>query len=220
MEIRSDKKSSSSFLDSLEFIERGQGTPPYIPQKPPLEMDISTSSPKTPPETNKDMPQPIESTETHRATSSQRLKYEAEVSLIKSRFGDLETMRKKLNLSQRKMAQLLMVDPSAWTRWTREDGQAPPHIYRSLSWFLLLQEKEPATNPYQWLTSVSQPRMPEREISALKEKIGADLEVRLENQIRDRWMNRRPETNGKLWKWLFLGQALLFFTLLLMYSRR
>lgn len=31
-----------------------------------------------------------------------------------------------------------MVDPSAWTRWTQEKSDAPPHVYKTLS---LLIEK-------------------------------------------------------------------------------
>lgn len=39
------------------------------------------------------------------------------------------------------MCQLLLVDPSAWTRWTRNEEKTPPHIYRALEWFLALNEK-------------------------------------------------------------------------------
>lgn len=41
------------------------------------------------------------------------------------------------------MAQLLMVDPSAWTRWTKSEDQAPPHIWRALQWYMIVQEKVP-----------------------------------------------------------------------------
>lgn len=78
-----------------------------------------------------------------------RLKYEAEVSLIKKEVGDLEDIRRALGLSQRKICQLLLVDPSAWTRWTRDDSKVPPHVYRALSWFLEAQ-KNRSVIPYQF----------------------------------------------------------------------
>lgn len=86
------------------------------------------------------------STETHekpRSKTSLRMIYEAQVSVIQKQIGDLEKVRTDLGLSQRKMCQLLMVDPSAWTRWTRQEQPVPPHIWRALQWYLSLQEKIP-----------------------------------------------------------------------------
>lgn len=60
---------------------------------------------------------------------------------IENEYGDLEEIRKKLGLSRRKICQLLLVDPSAWTRWTRSQEGAPPHIYQSLRWYLKLKEE-------------------------------------------------------------------------------
>jgi len=121
-----------------------------------------------------------------RVFSAQRMKYSAEVQIIKGKYGDLESMRKTLGLSQRKMSQLLLVDPSAWTRWIREDGSAPPHIYRALSWFLLLNEKVPGMTPYQWLQGVSRPQLPAHEIQGLKTRLErellGDFNHRLENK--------------------------------------
>jgi transcriptional regulator with XRE-family HTH domain len=82
-----------------------------------------------------------------RAKTSHRMHYEAQVEVIKKQVGDLETVRSQLGLTQRKMAQLLMVDPSAWTRWTRQNDQAPPHIFRALQWYMTLQEKIPGLTP-------------------------------------------------------------------------
>jgi len=73
--------------------------------------------------------------------SSLRMTYESEVRIFKSQHGDLENIRKRLGLSRRKMCQLLMVDPSAWTRWTKGGSEAPPHVYRALEWFLALNQK-------------------------------------------------------------------------------
>ena len=83
-----------------------------------------------------------------KSRSSQRLKYEAEVSVIKSKIGELEDVRQSLGLSQRKISQLLMVDPSAWTRWVSGKTQAPAHVFRALQWYLALIEKHPEWHPY------------------------------------------------------------------------
>lgn len=105
--------------------------------------------------------------ETSRAKSALRLKYEAESEVIRRKLGDLEAIRSQLGLSQRKMAQLLLVDPSAWTRWTKGGETVPPHVYRSLQWYLALEEKYPALDVNFWLSTVSQvnerSRVPELE---------------------------------------------------------
>lgn len=75
--------------------------------------------------------------------SAYRLRYEAEVNLIRRKRGDLEQIRSRLGLSRRQICQLLLVDPSAWTRWSRK-GEAPPHVYRALEWYLTLCEGDPA----------------------------------------------------------------------------
>lgn len=80
---------------------------------------------------------------THRKKSPNRLRYDAEIRVIRARVGNLEEIRAKLGLSRRKICQLLLVDPSAWTRWTSPGGEAPPHIYRALEWYMLLSEKDP-----------------------------------------------------------------------------
>jgi len=82
-----------------------------------------------------------------RSKTSLRMVYEAQVSVIQKQIGDLEKIRTDLGLSQRKMCQLLMVDPSAWTRWTRQEQPIPPHIWRALQWYLTLQEKIPGLTP-------------------------------------------------------------------------
>ena len=82
-----------------------------------------------------------------RSKTSTRIFYEAQVSVIKKQLGDLEKIRTDLGLSQRKICQLLMVDPSAWTRWNRDHEEAPPHIWRALQWYMTLQEKIPGLTP-------------------------------------------------------------------------
>lgn len=106
-----------------------------------------------------------------RSKSSLRMKYEAEVSAVKKSCGDLEVIRRKLGLSKRKMAQLLLVDPSAWTRWTAKDQQAPPHIYRALQWYLLLQEKHPQYKSSLWLNAVANPSLSQHEIESIKKTV-------------------------------------------------
>ncbi len=95
-----------------------------------------------------------------RPKSSLRLRYEAEVALIKRKLGSLEDMRRQLGLPQRKLCQLLLVDPSAWTRWNREGEDAPPHIYRMLQWYLALQDKYPALEPGFWLQTIARTKEP------------------------------------------------------------
>lgn len=84
-----------------------------------------------------------------RAKSSQRINYEAQIEVIKNQIGSLEGVRERLGLSARKMTQILMVDPSAWTRWTKSGGQAPPHVWRALQLYMIVQEKIPGLSaPY------------------------------------------------------------------------
>lgn len=88
-----------------------------------------------------------------RSKTSDRISYEAEVDIIRQQIGDIEDIRFRLGLSARKMAQLLLVDPSAWTRWTKKITPPPPHIYRALQWYLTLQEKNPGFTPQVFLAS-------------------------------------------------------------------
>ncbi|MGE5085761.1 MAG: hypothetical protein ACM3MG_05625 [Bacillota bacterium] len=91
-----------------------------------------------------------------RSKTSLRMHYEAQVSVIRRQMGDLESVRLNLGLSQRKMSQLLMVDPSSWTRWTRQGDEAPPHIWRALQWFSALQEKIPGLTPHYFINQSPQ----------------------------------------------------------------
>ncbi len=137
-----------------------------------------------------------------RVKSSLRMKYEAEVQAVKKQNGDLEAIRRQLGLSKRKMAQLLLVDPSAWTRWTSEEGEAPPHIYRALHWYLLLQEKHPEYRSSLWLNAVATPQLSDHEI----ENIKAEVLKRARNESRNL---------SKTIRWLLLGQGFLVLILLL-----
>lgn len=76
-----------------------------------------------------------------------RSHFDEEVDLIRKQIGTIEEVRIKLDLTARKMCQLLMVDPSAWNRWTTGITNPPPHIYRSLQWYMMLNDKLPGVDP-------------------------------------------------------------------------
>lgn len=78
--------------------------------------------------------------------SNMRERYELEVAEIKLRYGTLEDMRAKLGLTKRRMAEFLLVDPSAWTRWTSEENteNAPLHVYKTMSFLMAQFEENPA----------------------------------------------------------------------------
>lgn len=78
-----------------------------------------------------------------RAKTSLRLHYQAQVAVIQKQIGTLEEVRLRLGLSARKICQLLMVDPSSWSRWVHRGDECPPHVWRALQWYLTIQEKFP-----------------------------------------------------------------------------
>ncbi|MBX7231607.1 MAG: hypothetical protein K1X29_05930 [Bdellovibrionales bacterium] len=84
------------------------------------------------------------STERPRSKTSLRLKYESEARVILDQLGGLEKIRTNLGLSQRKICQLLLVDPSAWSRWVKDATKVPPHVVKALQWYLELESKNPA----------------------------------------------------------------------------
>lgn len=110
----------------------------------------------------------------NRAVSAVRLNYEAQVKVIKDQIGDLEHIRSTLDLSQRKMAQLLLVDPSSWSRWTQKGDDVPPHIYRALQWYMILQEKIPGLNASYFL---------QKDISLLKKDLETTLTKRMDELV-------------------------------------
>jgi transcriptional regulator with XRE-family HTH domain len=76
-----------------------------------------------------------------RAKPTLREKYFLERELIRREIGGLDQIREQLGLSQRRLCQLLLVDPSAWTRWVK--SEAPPHIYQALRWLTMLKKVSP-----------------------------------------------------------------------------
>ena len=113
-----------------------------------------------------------------KAKSSHRMIYESEVVVIKRQIGELEQIRQNLGLSQRKICQLLMVDPSAWTRWLKTEGGAPPHIYRALQWYLQLVDKHPSLKPALFLADFrskapapAAPALPDPELGNIRSSL-------------------------------------------------
>lgn len=143
----------------------------------------------------------FQTSESVRAKTALRLKYEAEAEVIQKRLGNLEAIRSQLGLSQRKMAQLLLVDPSAWTRWTKGGEKAPPHVYRMLQWYLALEEKYPALDANFWVSTVSRVnddlRVPELESQLIETKTQLDLiETKFESQISKLQTNLDQQLNS------------------------
>lgn len=137
---------------------------------------IREASPESIPDTKEE--------ESDKTKSSLRLRYEAEVKVIQKTLGNLESIRRELGLSKRKMAQLLLVDPSAWTRWTKDEASVPPHIYRALHWYMLLQDKAPELRSAFWLGSVAQPSIPAQELNRIKNEIKTQIQRELGSHSR------------------------------------
>ncbi|MGE3683187.1 MAG: hypothetical protein AB7G93_15800 [Bdellovibrionales bacterium] len=125
-----------------------------------------------------------------RPRSSLRLLYEAEIRLFKAQHGGIEQVRHKLGFSRRKICQLLMVDPSAWTRWCRDENRVPPHIYRALEWYLALNHKL-MTQPdlatwfnlrHRHLTQIASDKEPDQ-IELLRQVQSLQTEI-----LRQRWL--------------------------------
>ncbi len=84
----------------------------------------------------------------NRLKTSLRLKYEAEARVLRKEMGTLDSVRERLSISRRKMCQILLIDPSAWTRWMKDESKIPPHIYKALQWYLIVIDKYPVFDPH------------------------------------------------------------------------
>lgn len=140
-----------------------------------------------------------------RSKTSLKMLYEAQARVISRQIGGLEGARQSLGLSRRKISQLLLVDPSAWTRWTKGDKeQAPPHVFRALQWYLALFEKIPGLTPEYFLGRHYDPK-----------RGGADLvqSQKLENEVlllRTKIRRLEKVIYLSLFVSLFLGLSLFF----------
>ncbi len=119
-----------------------------------------------------------------RSKTSLRMHYEAQTKVIRKQLGDLEEIRMNLGLSQRKISQLLLIDPSSWTRWTKKGDAVPPHIWRALQWYMTLQEKLPGLTPQYFLGKDPQ-ILHEKALSKIHEESleRKSLEARLQDEI-------------------------------------
>lgn len=139
-----------------------------------------------------------------RSKTSLRMHYEAQVAVIQKQIGNLDEIRGNLGLSQRKMAQLLMVDPSSWTRWTKQGDTPPPHIWRALQWYLALREKIPGLTPQYFLGQ--DPKVLHEKTIKMIEEERFDREEKLQN-LRNMMGNLENENRSlkKQQKMLFLA---------------
>ena len=145
-----------------------------------------------------------------RAKTSLRMHYDAQTVVIERQLEGLEGVRSKLGLSQRKMAQLLMVDPSAWTRWSRPGHRAPGVVWRALQWYMILNEKIPGLTPNYFLNSAPSAVRAETLKDLKKESEARELlEVKL-SKLYDRLSGL--ETQLKFWR---MGTLILTSTLIL-----
>lgn len=127
---------------------------------------------------NYQIEQELEEALNPRSKTSLRMHYEAQVAVIQRQLGSLEDVRLKLGLSQRKMAQLLLVDPSSWTRWNRPSDEAPPHIWRALQWYMTLQDKIPGLS-HQYFLGADPKIFHEKALRELEgEKLEREREMR------------------------------------------
>ncbi len=141
----------------------------------------------------------IASSTPKKTKSSLRLKYEAERSVLIHQLGGLEGVRNHLGLSKRKISQLLLVDPSAWTRWVKDESQAPPHIYRALQWYVELIEKRPEWSPknsFHPYTGQFQPKF-DKQWDEIQVAMEQSL-VRIKNQSTD--MSEKLEKSRVEWE--------------------
>ena len=148
----------------------------------------------------------------HRSKTALRLKYEAEVKVIRDQIGSIEAVRNQLGLSQRKMCQLLMVDPSTWTRWIKDESRVPPHIYRALQWYLQLIDKRPEWHPqnsFQPIVRGLIPGLSNKELQGLKEDISDSMKkIRSQSseftehfrQLTEKWNQERFELQSQIEK--------------------
>tara|TARA_B100000749_G_scaffold280899_1_gene280952 strand:- start:27582 stop:28154 length:573 start_codon:yes stop_codon:yes gene_type:complete len=156
-----------------------------------------------------------------------RRQYLAEVEVIQKKYGDLEDIRQELGLSRRKMCQLLLVDPSAWTRW-QQNQSAPPSIYRSLQWYLTLIDKKPEWHPMNSFNSLLTENLSTKQrLGALEDKVNSVVEPFSDNpsseNVEDIPTQKIPEKNpenglmvritGEFLLGIFVGFLLAFFVL-------
>ena len=132
-----------------------------------------------------------------KARTGLRMKYEAQLSVIRGQIGEISEIKQKLDLNSRGLAQLLLVDPSAVTRWTRDGGEAPPTVYRALQWYLALQEKVPGLTPQYFIGR-------DGRVDMAKNRLESEaLERRFQTEVGE--LRRSLEKEKKKLKWIVAG---------------
>ena len=152
-----------------------------------------------------------------RSKTSLKMHYDAQSVVIERQLEGLEGVRSKLGLSQRRMAQLLMVDPSAWTRWNRPGNRAPGIVWRALQWYMILNEKIPGLTPNYFLNSAPSAVRAETLKDLKKESEARELLELKFSKLYDRLSGL--ETQLKLWRMgtLILASVLIFSALIWVY---
>jgi transcriptional regulator with XRE-family HTH domain len=152
------KMTHPSELETFNWLE---GTSEKLPQPPGIRENSTSDSP---------------SDLNLRMKSSLRMEYEAKAKRIQKQLGGLKGVQERLALSQRALAKLLMVDPSTWSRWVKNEDLIPPHIWRALEWYLALEEKVPGLSPAHFLLKSQEDYR--KEVELLRQKI-QDLEMQM-----------------------------------------
>lgn len=138
--------------------------------------------------------------------------YADEVAEIRARRGDLEDIRLNLGLSKKRVSELLLVDPSAWTRWTRGVSRVPAHVYRSLDWYLGLLENDPQLQEKQKVDRM------EKEFQAQRLQFQNEMEHLKSEMHSENWREERRKLLSQLEsaeKLSFAWKAMLVITFLL-----
>lgn len=127
--------------------------------------------------------------------TSLRLQYEAEARVLRRQMGGIEAIREQLGLSRRKICQLLLIDPSTWTRWTQDEDKVPPHIYKALQWYLVSLEKYPMLHPlHQISISKEGVELEKEQWTQERQKLERKLS-NLEYQMHEQRSNQLTQTN-------------------------
>ncbi|MEI7973805.1 MAG: hypothetical protein WCH11_05510 [Bdellovibrio sp.] len=115
-----------------------------------------------------------------------RVKYEAQAYLIRKQIGDIPQILSYLQLSQRALAQLMLVDPSAVSRWIQKPASIPPSVMRALQWYMALQEKIPGLTPSYFVGRQTQSELARLETKASQENSLLREEIHLLRKMQKR----------------------------------
>lgn len=130
-----------------------------------------------------------------KARTSLRLQYEAEARVLRRQMGGIEAIREQLGLNRRKICQLLLIDPSTWTRWVQDEDKVPPHIYKALQWYLISLDKYPMLHPLHQISIAKEGIEAEKE-QLIQERLKLERKLSfLEHQMREQHASLLSQTN-------------------------